>query len=227
MRAWSSPSTVRVCSFGPPRPFAGSPRIGSRGAHRKEGKAAFLVEAEATGSQGRRRSDLRHDRGRRRPMSPSGCSCPRATRVVMRSRRYLANGIPSRSPPRTSRSPSRPGRRSPSTDTGPGGIYARIEEQGHELAHFTEEVTARMPTPEERKALQIGAGVPVMTLVRTAYDTDDVPGRGLRHRQGRPTPTCWSTTSRRADQRKHPSVRFRSRRMRPCQLNSSRRLCSL
>ena len=27
----------------------------------------------------------------------------------------------------------------------------------------------------ERKALQIGSGVPVMTLVRTAYDTDDVP----------------------------------------------------
>ena len=36
--------------------------------------------------------------------------------------------------------------------TGPGGIYARLEEQGHVLREFTEEVGARMPTPEEKVA---------------------------------------------------------------------------
>ena len=55
---------------------------------------------------------------------------------------------------------------------GPGGIYARLEEQGHTLARFTEEVTARMPTPEERRALELASGVPVFRLVRTAYDLD-------------------------------------------------------
>jgi GntR family transcriptional regulator len=59
-------------------------------------------------------------------------------------------------------------------DTGPGGIYARLEENGHVLAHFTEEVGARMPTPEERRILEIGPGVPVLTVLRTAYDTNDV-----------------------------------------------------
>ena len=59
-------------------------------------------------------------------------------------------------------------------DTGPGGIYARLEDAGHILARFTEEVGARMPTPEERRALQLATGVPVLTVF------------------GRPTtPTTW------------------------------------
>jgi GntR family transcriptional regulator len=57
--------------------------------------------------------------------------------------------------------------------SGPGGIYARIEEAGHQLARFTEEVTARMPTPEESKALRLAAGTPVLTLLRVAYDVND------------------------------------------------------
>ncbi|UVO12579.1 GntR family transcriptional regulator [Mycobacterium sp. SVM_VP21] len=59
-------------------------------------------------------------------------------------------------------------------DTGPGGIYARLEETGHAIARFTEEVTARMPTPEERRELQLESGVPVLSVLRTAYDTNDV-----------------------------------------------------
>ena len=55
---------------------------------------------------------------------------------------------------------------------GPGGIYARLEEQGHTLARFTEEVSARMPTPQEARLLALPPGVPVFRLVRTAYDMD-------------------------------------------------------
>ena len=55
---------------------------------------------------------------------------------------------------------------------GPGGIYARLEEQGHTLARFTEEVSARMPTPEETRVLSLPPGVPVFRLIRTAYDLD-------------------------------------------------------
>jgi len=56
---------------------------------------------------------------------------------------------------------------------GPGGIYARLEELGHRLDHFEEEVRARMPAPDEAKALLLSHGVPVLHLVRTAYDTGD------------------------------------------------------
>ena len=52
----------------------------------------------------------------------------------------------------------------------PGGIYARLEDQGHPLERFAEEVCARMPTPDEATHLGLPPGVPVFRLVRTAYD---------------------------------------------------------
>jgi GntR family transcriptional regulator len=56
---------------------------------------------------------------------------------------------------------------------GPGGIYARLEEAGHLLRRMTEELSARMPSPEEVRALHISSGVPVITLLRTAFGDDD------------------------------------------------------
>jgi GntR family transcriptional regulator len=58
---------------------------------------------------------------------------------------------------------------------GPGGIYARLEETGHELGRFTEEVSARMPLPDEARSLSIGPGVPIFRLLRTAFDGQDSP----------------------------------------------------
>ena len=60
-------------------------------------------------------------------------------------------------------------------NTGPGGLYARLEEAGDELDHFIEEVTARMPTAVERRRLELANGVPVLVVVRTAYDTAGRP----------------------------------------------------
>jgi len=90
-------------------------------------------------------------------------------RSRLRFRTFLPNSR--RAPDRTSRHR-------------PGGIYARLEEAGHKLARFTEEVGARMPTPEERRALELPAGAPVLTVVRTAYDTNDVALKCAR-REGR------------------------------------------
>jgi GntR family transcriptional regulator len=61
------------------------------------------------------------------------------------------------------------------SDTGPGGIYARIEEAGHVLAEFSEEVAARMPTPEERRRLCLSSGTPVITVRRIAFDSNGIP----------------------------------------------------
>jgi GntR family transcriptional regulator len=143
-------------------------------AHRKEGKAAFLVEAEATGRKpGVDQISVTTEVAP--PEVADRLRLAEGARVVMRSRRYLADGVPVEIATSYIPESIAAGTAIASTDTGPGGIYARIEEQGHELGHFTEEVSARMPTPEERKVLQIGAGVPVMTLVRTAFDTDALP----------------------------------------------------
>ena len=94
--------------------------------------------------------------------------------VVVRSRRYLADDRPVETAISYIPAEFAHGTKIEQVDTGPGGIYARLEEAGHKLARFTEEVGARMPTPEERRALQLPAGAPVLTVVRTAYDTNDV-----------------------------------------------------
>jgi GntR family transcriptional regulator len=92
--------------------------------------------------------------------------------VVVRSRRYLLDGKPMETA--VSYIPADLAKGTPISDPnpGPGGIYARLEEQGHTLARFTEDVSARMPTPDEAKVLSLRPGVPVFRLVRTAYDVD-------------------------------------------------------
>jgi GntR family transcriptional regulator len=52
-------------------------------------------------------------------------------------------------------------------DTGPGGIYDRLEEEG-DLLNWDETVSARMPTPDEATRLALPAGVPLLRIVRTA-----------------------------------------------------------
>ncbi|MGH3922170.1 MAG: GntR family transcriptional regulator, partial [Pseudonocardiaceae bacterium] len=58
-----------------------------------------------------------------------------------------------------------------------GGVHAELEQElGYELDRFVEELMFRMPTPEEARQLRMGAGVPVVRLLRTLYDTS---GRAL------------------------------------------------
>jgi GntR family transcriptional regulator len=96
-------------------------------------------------------------------------------KVLVRRRRYLADGFPMELA--TSYVPWKfaDGTAMTETNPGPGGIYARLEEEGHRLRSFSEEVSARMPTPDEARSLRLGPGVPVIVVVRTAVDTDDVP----------------------------------------------------
>ncbi|MFD5898615.1 GntR family transcriptional regulator [Streptomyces sp. NPDC060366] len=62
------------------------------------------------------------------------------------------------------------GTRLAEADTGPGGIYDRLEEMGHRPLHWREGVSARMPSPEEAQALNLPAdvGVPLLRVVRVA-----------------------------------------------------------
>jgi GntR family transcriptional regulator len=57
-------------------------------------------------------------------------------------------------------------------NTGPGGVYARIEEQGLQLTRYEEQLKARMPTPEETRSLNLPSGTPVLDLIRVAYAGD-------------------------------------------------------
>jgi GntR family transcriptional regulator len=57
----------------------------------------------------------------------------------------------------------------------PGGTAAALERLGQELGDFEEQVTARAATPEERQALRLADGVPVLVLTRTTYTTAGQP----------------------------------------------------
>jgi len=142
--------------------------------HRQEGKAVFLAEAEAEG---------RTPQVEVLEVGPAPASREIAERlnldpgeqVLIRRRRYFADGQPIELA--TSYLPLGLVEGTPIAEPnpGPGGIYARLEELGHQLDRFTEDVTGRMPLPEEARALHLRPGVPVLLLVRTAYDTTGIP----------------------------------------------------
>lgn len=100
---------------------------------------------------------------------------PEDAPVVIRSRRYLADGRPVATAVSYIPADIADGTRIAEPDTGPGGIYARLEEMGHVLDRFTEEVSARMPTAAERRRLDLSPGTPVITLIRTAFDVTGRP----------------------------------------------------
>jgi len=142
--------------------------------HREAGRAAFLAEADKAGAAPSvdqievTRSSPAADVRERLRLADDDL-------VVSRSRRYLLDDRPIEVA--VSYLPLSIAEGTPivEVNTGPGGIYARLEDAGHTLDHFTEEVTARMPTNDERRRLELADGVPVLVVVRTAYDTDGTP----------------------------------------------------
>ena len=141
--------------------------------HRASGKAAFTVEAEKSGFTPQV-DNITVTRDKPDSVVAERLRLEQGDDVVVRSRRYLADGRPIETAISYIPAEFAQGTKIEQVDTGPGGIYARLEEAGHTLARFTEEVGARMPTPDERRILQLAAGVPVLTVVRTAYDANDV-----------------------------------------------------
>lgn len=142
--------------------------------HRDRGRGAYLAELEAEG----RVPEVEVLEVRRVKASDSVAvwlQLAMGADVLVRRRRYLADGEPMEVA--TSYVPWElaEGTLIAQPDTGPGGIYARLEEGGHRLKRFSEEVTARMPTLAEIRALRLQPGVPVIRVVRVAYDTNEVP----------------------------------------------------
>ncbi|MCD2194088.1 GntR family transcriptional regulator [Actinomycetospora endophytica] len=142
--------------------------------HREAGLAAFSVEAQKTGFTPNV-DQLEIATGPASPEIRDRLRLGDDEQVVSRSRRYLADGQPVEMAVSYLPASVAAGSQIVEADTGPGGIYARLEDMGFELDHFTEEVSARMPTAEERRRLQLTDGVPVVVLVRTAYDTTGRP----------------------------------------------------
>ncbi|MFJ5886831.1 GntR family transcriptional regulator [Streptomyces californicus] len=55
-------------------------------------------------------------------------------------------------------------------NTGPGGVWARLADQGHAPVRSVEEVICRMPWTSEKSQLQMLPGTPVVEITRSALD---------------------------------------------------------
>lgn len=64
-----------------------------------------------------------------------------------------------------------------SADTGTrtGSIYGQLEDLGYPMARSREEISARMPTPDEAAGLAIPDGVPVIEVLHTGIDDRGTP----------------------------------------------------
>jgi GntR family transcriptional regulator len=54
----------------------------------------------------------------------------------------------------------------------PHGTVRAMADHGHVEVGYRDEITTRMPTPEEAGTLDLGTGVPVLSYVRTAYSKE-------------------------------------------------------
>ncbi|QYC45785.1 HTH-type transcriptional repressor YvoA [Nonomuraea coxensis DSM 45129] len=139
--------------------------------HREQGKAAFIAETEGVG--GRPSVDSIQISETEPPADVAQrLGLGERDKVLVRSRRYLINGHPVETATSYLPASIASGTRIAEPDTGPGGIYERLEEMGYPLDHFDEEVRSRMPMRDEAKALKLAPGTPVFHLVRTAYAED-------------------------------------------------------
>lgn len=59
--------------------------------------------------------------------------------------------------------------------SGPNGIYGRLEELGHVMTRVRDEISARMPSPEEARVLDLLPGVPVLEVLHTSLDQNSEP----------------------------------------------------
>lgn len=57
----------------------------------------------------------------------------------------------------------------------PFGIHGILEEKGHAMTRIADEISARMPNPDERVRLHLPPGVPVIDVLHTSIDANDQP----------------------------------------------------
>jgi len=139
--------------------------------HRRAGKGAYQAEVENQGYSFRQ--EIRELGTTKAPDHVAErLGVRRGVKVFVRRRRMWADEVPMQLADSFFRTDMVKGTAITEEDSGPGGSYARLEESGYRLARFREEISARMPTPDELRVLRLGPGVPIVHLIRIAYDKE-------------------------------------------------------
>ncbi|MBW5481437.1 GntR family transcriptional regulator [Streptomyces bambusae] len=95
--------------------------------------------------------------------------------TLVRSRRYVVDGSPVQQATSYFAADLVRGTPIAQPDPGPGGVYARLADLGAPPVAFTEELRARMPSPEEAEALALLPATPVIEIYRTAMTAEGRP----------------------------------------------------
>lgn len=139
-----------------------------RASHRRGGKAAYLAESEKSGATAKV-SVLFIGPTEAPEEIAERLGVDAGTQVLARRRLYFRNGVPVETA--TSYLPWDVVKDIPelfAENPGPGGIYARLEGDGHTFAEFVETLQARPATKAESSELALSSGAPVIHLVRDA-----------------------------------------------------------
>ncbi|RII15343.1 HTH-type transcriptional repressor YvoA [Streptomyces sp. YIM 130001] len=139
-----------------------------RRSHRKAGKAAYIAETEQAGVTPTVRV-LAVGPVEAPAEIAERLGVAEGAKVLARRRLYFSDGTATEKA--TSYLPWDVARDIPELfedNPGGGGIYARLEEHGHEFAEYTETVRARLATKQESTALSLSPGSPVIHLTRNA-----------------------------------------------------------
>ncbi|WP_263167611.1 GntR family transcriptional regulator [Streptomyces sp. SCSIO ZS0520] len=142
-----------------------------RRSHRRGGKAAYLAESARSGATAEVK--VLHIGPVEVPAEIADrLGVDAAAQVLARRRLYLRNGTPVETA--TSYLPWDVVKDIPelfAENPGGGGIYARLEDHGHEFAEFVETLQARPSSKVEASELALTSGAPVIRLVREAVTT--------------------------------------------------------
>lgn len=159
---------------GPQRLFRfGSDRYSLK--NRETGLTPFRLEAQKQGKVARidvvsiTREIPPHDVAERLRVSTSEAN------VVHRENHYFADDEPVQIVSTYLRWDEAQGTLLMQPKTGKDGIYGRLEELGHVMTRVCDEISARMPTPEEAFVLDLPSGVPVLEVLHTSLDQDSNP----------------------------------------------------
>ncbi|MCK8676405.1 GntR family transcriptional regulator [Streptomyces lichenis] len=143
-----------------------------RRSHRRGGKAAYLAETDQAGATSEVRMLYRGTAEAPAEIAER-LGLDAGTQVLARRRLYFRNGTPVETA--TSYIPWDVAKEIPelhNDNPGPGGIYARLEDHGHEFAEFMETLVPRLATKAESSELALSPGAPVVHLVRNAVTTE-------------------------------------------------------
>ncbi|MFJ3697557.1 GntR family transcriptional regulator [Streptomyces sp. NPDC090052] len=153
----------------PPVRFRSSDRF--RRSLRRGGKAAYLAESEQSGATPN--VSVLYIGPTEAPADiAERLDLPAGTQVLARRRLYFRNGTPVETA--TSYLPWDVVKDIPelfAENPGGGGIYARLEDHGHEFEEFVETLQARLASKAEASELALSPGASVVHLIREAKTT--------------------------------------------------------